>query len=217
MNQKQILNKLYKECGLDKEDTFRSSHYNIITRGGIEKIMAKKNIAYDIEKFFISEEMVVYRIRATMTTTSSKETESGHEDSISTKTIVTTGEWNITHAKKKKDGELVPYYASAMAEKRGVSRAVLKLMNLYEHGVFGEDEDFYDADEPVTQGQITKIEALLRTSLFDSDYRERVEKEMLDYSGTQAGFCIEELENNQQDHTQRSNLSQTEIKNIKHE
>ncbi|GAG11609.1 unnamed protein product [marine sediment metagenome] len=133
------------------------------------------------------------------------------------KWVETTGEWNITHAKRKKDGELVPYYASAMAEKRGVSRAVLKLMNLYEHGVFGEDEDFYDNDEPATQGQINKIEALLRTSLFDSDHRERVEKEMIGYTSAQAGFCIEELENNQQDHTQKLNLSQTEIKNIKHE
>lgn len=30
-----------------------------------------------------------------------------------------------------------------MAEKRALSRAVLKLTNLYEHGVFGEDEDVH--------------------------------------------------------------------------
>ena len=30
-----------------------------------------------------------------------------------------------------------------MAEKRALSRAVLKLTNLYKHGVFGEDEDVH--------------------------------------------------------------------------
>ena len=30
-----------------------------------------------------------------------------------------------------------------MAEKRALSRAVLKLTNMYEHGVFGEDEDVH--------------------------------------------------------------------------
>ena len=30
-----------------------------------------------------------------------------------------------------------------VSEKRALSRAVLKICNLYEHGVFGEDEDVH--------------------------------------------------------------------------
>ena len=30
-----------------------------------------------------------------------------------------------------------------MAEKRALSRAILKVTNMYEHGVFGEDEDVH--------------------------------------------------------------------------
>ena len=39
-----------------------------------------------------------------------------------------------------KDGNCTTFYVAEMAEKRAMSRAVLKLTGFYELGVFGEDE-----------------------------------------------------------------------------
>ena len=39
-----------------------------------------------------------------------------------------------------KDGNCNSWYVAEMAEKRALSRAVLKLTGFYELGVFGEDE-----------------------------------------------------------------------------
>ena len=39
-----------------------------------------------------------------------------------------------------KDGNTMSWYVVEMAEKRAMSRAVLKMTGLYELGVFGEDE-----------------------------------------------------------------------------
>ena len=39
-----------------------------------------------------------------------------------------------------KDGNCSSWYVAEMAEKRAMSRAVLKLTGFYELGIFGEDE-----------------------------------------------------------------------------
>ena len=46
-----VLNRLFVENNLTSEDVFKHKFYNIITRSGIDKIMASNNIkiSYDLE------------------------------------------------------------------------------------------------------------------------------------------------------------------------
>jgi hypothetical protein len=114
--QKEFLNEMYSLYGIDKGDTFSHKHYTIITRGGIEKIQAKANI--DI-KFELQDVGVA---------------------GVIIKAIATKGEKTIeTFGSASKDTSQSKYYAE-MAEKRAMSRAVLKLIDAYRYGIFSEDE-----------------------------------------------------------------------------
>ena len=114
--QRDFLNKMAKDYGITKEDTFSHKHYNISTRGGIEKIAAKASID----------------IRYTL--------EDVGNAGVIIKAVGTDGEARIeTFGSASKDTSQSKYYAE-MAEKRAMSRVVLKLINAYEHGIFGEDE-----------------------------------------------------------------------------
>lgn len=117
-----MLNKLFKENGLAKEDTYAHQHYTIITRSGIEKIQAKNNVnvTYTLEK--CEKDFCVVKAYA----------------SKSGKTVETYG--SALKGEGYKDGSTNTWYVAEMAEKRAFSRAILKIMGLYEHGVFGEDE-----------------------------------------------------------------------------
>lgn len=190
MKQDNLLNKLYEECKLSITDTFKSNHFNIITRSGIEKIQYAKKIQVQFIPVAVTETFAAV------------------------KAIGLKGEQRIetfgSACKASVKGGNA-YYLE-MAEKRALSRVVLKLMGLYEFGFLGEDEDLVP-DEPSTSGQQNMIESLLRTSLYDTDKREQVEKELSDYTDFQASECIEDLQNNQQDPiTQGGNYSQTDIK-----
>ena len=44
MTKKEILNRLFIENNLTEEDVFKHQHYTIITRSGVEKIMANMKI-----------------------------------------------------------------------------------------------------------------------------------------------------------------------------
>lgn len=118
MQKDEQLNKLYKKYSLSKEDTFKHKHYNIITRTGIDKIQAKAgvNIDYDLKHY--NPDLKTCIIKA-----------------IGTKgevTIQTYGECSPENNRNS--------YPVAIAEKRAMSRCVLKLAGFYELGVFGEDE-----------------------------------------------------------------------------
>jgi len=112
----------YLYYGLEKEDIFKHQHYLIITRSGIEKIQAKENINinYDVVK----AEPNYAAVKATAMKDSN--------------TIQTFG--SALKGSSFKDGNTNSYYVLEMAEKRALSRAVLKLTGFYELGVFGEDE-----------------------------------------------------------------------------
>jgi len=116
-----MLRELFLQNGLVKgEDThelkFGSRGTTIITRTGIEKIQANNNITvkYDVEA--MSPDFVVIRATAQKGTT----------------IIETFGEASPSNTKQT--------YPVAMAEKRALSRAVLKVAGFYKYGVFGEDE-----------------------------------------------------------------------------
>jgi hypothetical protein len=119
---KEKLKEKYIKYELTQEDVFKHQHYLIITRSGIEKIQAKENIHinYDVVK----AEPNFAAVKATAIKKSN--------------TIQTFG--SALKGSSFKDGNTNTHYVLEMAEKRALSRAVLKLTGFYELGVFGEDE-----------------------------------------------------------------------------
>lgn len=122
---KQKLNRLYEQYNLSADDVFKHKlGFAIITRTGIEKIQAGigLQVTYSIEKMSDDHKFVV---------------------------IKATGRMNDTLVESY--GEATPEnnrmsYPVAMAEKRALSRVVLKSAGFYALGVYGEDEadDFKD-------------------------------------------------------------------------
>jgi hypothetical protein len=122
---KQKLNRLYQEYNLSSDDVFKHKlGFSIITRTGIEKIQAGigLKVSYELERMSDDHKFVV---------------------------IKATGVLNDTFVQSY--GEATPEnnrmsYPVAMAEKRALSRVVLKAAGFYALGVYGEDEadDFKD-------------------------------------------------------------------------
>ena len=112
------LNELYKKNGLTPDDILKHKFYTIISRGGIDKIQAKNKIDIHYDLLFNSPDNKCIIIKATAN--------SGD------KIIQTFGE--------SSPGNTSNAYPVAMAEKRAMSRAVLKLTGFYELGHYSEDE-----------------------------------------------------------------------------
>ena len=113
---------LYKKYDLTKDDVYKHQHYVIITRQGIDKIQAIEQISIDYEVIQCEPNFSVFKANA--------EKEG--------KKIQTFG--SALKGTNFKDGNCNSWYVAEMAEKRAMSRAVLKLTGFYELGVFGEDE-----------------------------------------------------------------------------
>ena len=96
--------------------------YVIITRQGIEKIQAKEKIVISYEVIKCETNFAVIKAVAV------KEN----------MTIETFG--SALKGEGYKDGNCQSFYVAEMAEKRALSRSVLKLTGFYELGVFSEDE-----------------------------------------------------------------------------
>lgn len=124
MTQKEMLTALYKKYELKQDDVFKnpSQGWTIITRGGIDKIQAAAGI--DIHYDLLSHDLENIIIKATAT--------------LGDQTIQTFGE---SAPKNTRNG-----YPVAIAEKRAMSRAVLKLSGFYALGIMSEEEadDFKD-------------------------------------------------------------------------
>ena len=116
------LKEMYKKYSLDKSDVFKHQHYIIITRSGIEKVMGyeKIDITYDVIK--CEPNFSVIKAYAKK----------------GDKVIETFG--SALKGASFKDSSTNTWYLAEMAEKRALSRAVLKMTGLYELGIFGEDE-----------------------------------------------------------------------------
>lgn len=115
------LTALYKKYELTKDDVFKHQHYIIITRQGIDKIQAVENINIRYEVIKCESNFSVFKALATK-----------EKASIETFGSALKGDY--------KTGNCNTWYVAEMAEKRAMSRAVLKLTGFYELGVFGEDE-----------------------------------------------------------------------------
>ena len=119
--QKEKLKLLYEKYGLEASMFFKHQHYTIVTRAGIEKIQQAENIriTYEIVEGNTQEGIVTLHAR-------------GYRAEEPDYVVETFGEVN-----PKSNRNAYPW---AMAEKRALSRIVLKLSGLYSEGVFGEDE-----------------------------------------------------------------------------
>ena len=121
----EILKEKYIKYNLTKDDVFKhqGGHYIIITRSGIEKIQAIEEIEIDYEVIKCEKDFCVVKAHAKKDET---------ETFIQTFGSALKGDF--------KSGTTNSWYVMEMAEKRAMSRAVLKLTGFYELGVFGEDE-----------------------------------------------------------------------------
>ena len=113
---------LYKRYDLQSSDVFKHQNFVIITRSGIEKIQAVEQISINYEVIRCEPNYSVFKAIAV---------KEGKE-------IQTFG--SALKGDTFKDGNCNSWYVAEMAEKRAMSRAVLKLTGFYELGVFGEDE-----------------------------------------------------------------------------
>lgn len=127
----EALRRLYKENGLTAEDVFKDPRgFVIITRTGIDKISAKNGITigYEVVTMDVDKSTCVLKAAGTMKV--------GND----VRNVMSFGE--ASPANLNGGGKKFPV---SMAEKRAMSRVVLKLTGFYEQGVFGQDEI---VDEP---------------------------------------------------------------------
>jgi len=124
MNREKLLD-LYKKYELTKDDVYKHQHYVIITRQGIEKIQASENITINYEVIKCEINFSVIKAHAFVQTKPN--------------TIIESFGSALKGATFK-EGNCQSWYVVEMAEKRALSRAVLKLTGFYQLGVFGEDE-----------------------------------------------------------------------------
>ncbi len=124
---KEALRRLYTDNALTEEDIYKDKRgFVIITRTGIDKIVSKQNItvAYEVVTMDIEKGHVVLKAVATI---------KAKDGTI--RNMMSFGEAadnNLMGGGKK--------FPVAMAEKRAMSRVVLKIAGFYEQGVFGQDE-----------------------------------------------------------------------------
>ena len=119
---KEKLKQLYDKYNLTKEDFFKHQHYTIITRQGIDKIQAIEQMRINYEVIRCEPNFAVFKAIATK----------------NGKTIETFG--SALKGDTYKESNTNSWYVAEMAEKRAMSRGVLKLTGFYELGVFSEDE-----------------------------------------------------------------------------
>ena len=131
---KEKLTVLYKKYDLTKDDIYKHAHYLIITRSGIDKVQAIENINISYESIKCEAEFCVVKAIAKKIQEPNIVIETFGSAKFGGKVQ------NETTKKWKAVGTTQTWYVMEMAEKRAMSRAVLKLTGFYELGVFGEDE-----------------------------------------------------------------------------
>ena len=124
----EFLNELYKENGLVKEEdtyelSFGKRSVNIITRTGIEKIQYHNNINVTFELESIRYDVGV-----------------GSNAFVVIKATAKKGDVSVESYGEASPQNTQQKYPVAMAEKRALSRVILKITGFYKYGVFGEDE-----------------------------------------------------------------------------
>ena len=126
----EALKEKYIKYNLTKDDVFKHQHYIILTRSGIDKIQAIEGIEIDYEVIKCEKDFCVVKAHA----------KKDKSDTANYKMEVSIQTFGSALKGGFKDGNCNSWYVMEMAEKRAMSRAVLKLTGFYELGVFGEDE-----------------------------------------------------------------------------
>lgn len=120
------LRQLFDENGLTPDDIFTHQHFTVITRAGIEKIQAKRGIEVEFQIENLQPDFIVIKAVGIME-------EDRGDKGTKVHRVETYGEASKTNNRTG--------YPVAIAEKRALSRVVLKLCGLYsEANVIGEDE-----------------------------------------------------------------------------
>lgn len=133
----ETLKRLFLENGLIKDDVYKDPRgFATIKREGIDKIVAKQNIQVAYEPVNMTREIDPETKKITvwvvMRVTASMRIGTGEHDVRNVMTFGEASDDNLIGGGKK--------FPVAMAEKRGMSRAVLKICGLYAQGVKGQDE-----------------------------------------------------------------------------
>jgi len=144
-----------KKYELTEKDWFKHKHYTIITRMGIDKIQAYEKIDITFDAVKVEPKFCV--VKAT-----------GKKDTLKVQTFGSAKyggkEWIEKTTSKKgywlEHGNTSTWYVMEMAEKRAMSRVVLKITGFYELGVFGEDEseDFKEKNKEPKEKIKQKVE-----------------------------------------------------------
>lgn len=125
MTESEQLNTLYIKYELEPEDYFKSKQgWTIFLRKGIDKIQAKAKININYEPVVVEKDFVV--VKATGTYNQNK--------------IETFGEAD-------RNSNCRQTYPVAMAEKRAMSRVVLKLTGFYALNAYSEDEGNFEKEK----------------------------------------------------------------------
>ena len=162
-----------KKYGLTQKDWYQHAHYTIITRMGIDKIQAYESIDIVYEAITSTPEFCVVKAI-------------GGKGELVIETFGSAKygakEWNPAKKNGKggwdEHGNCTTWYVMEMAEKRAMSRVVLKITGFYELGVFGEDEseDFKPAVEtkPEPRKEALTVEKFDKAKLFTPEQIQKV-------------------------------------------
>ena len=134
-SQKERFTALVEKYALVADDFFKAPQgFVIITRTGIEKIQQGlgATIRYEVVPEFSNVDSGSYVVKATGFVPYQVLNEKTGKLEEDAKIVETYGEASTKNCRNA--------YPVAMAEKRALSRVVLKLADLYELGVYGEDE-----------------------------------------------------------------------------
>ena len=124
------LKKFYEKYDLEASDFFKSNHYTIITRTGVDKIQARAKIKVKYEVIQCTKDFCVVKAIGTK-----------GADTVETFGSALYGlPFKNDKNKWVQTGTTNTYYVMEVAEKRAMARIVLKLAGLYELGVYSEDE-----------------------------------------------------------------------------
>ena len=134
--QQETLRKLAERYNLVGSDFFKHQYqgFIIITRTGVEKIMAHDKIQVTYQ---VVPELTEGQENCCVKAIATKVDENG--EIFTVESFGTANHYNCP-LKTKKAGGALPHYPVETAEKRAMSRAVLKLTGFYSEGIFSEDE-----------------------------------------------------------------------------
>jgi len=134
--EKNVLRELADRYNLTGKDFFKhpSQGFIIITRTGVEKIMAHDKITVTYE---VVPELTENQENCCIKAIAEKVDANGEVYTV--ESFGSANHYNCS-IKTTKNGRTLPHYPVETAEKRAKARAVLQITGFYSEGIFSEDE-----------------------------------------------------------------------------